>query len=96
MADVLVAPRAPHEPTPVPRAVTARQAKRALLAAGVTDADVEAVLDTLPEPIRSQARIDWRESSEFVRSNPTLVALAPMLGITAAEVDQLFIAAQRL
>lgn len=87
----------------VPFAVTARQAKRALLDAGWVGATDEAVqtnmlalFSAFPEPQRSQAIIDWRESQEFQRSNPLIAAMGPVLRKTPAQIDALFVEAARL
>lgn len=74
------------------RVVTMRQARRALLAAGLLGS-VQAALDALPEPQRSQALIDWEYSSAVYRENGFVALLAPALGLSAAQVDALFEAA---
>ena len=79
----------------VPRAVTMRQARLALLGAGKLAA-VDAAIDSMPEPNKSAARIEWEYSNEVQRHNGFVSALGPALGMTSAQIDQLFIAAAKL
>lgn len=82
----------PAAPASIPGEVTMRQARRALLAAGLLD-DVETAIDAMSEPNRTAARIDWDYSSSVRRDNATLAALAAALGLTAEQLDALFVAA---
>lgn len=76
-------------------AVAPRQAKLALHNAGLLTA-VEAAIAALPEPQKTAAQITWDESLEFQRNNPVLLSLASALGLTSAQVDDLFTAAAAL
>lgn len=76
-------------------AVTMRQARRALHAAGLLSS-VDAAIDSLSEPNKTAARIDWEYSGEVQRNNPTFVALTAALGLTEQQVDDLFTAASQL
>lgn len=89
--------------TGVPFAISARQFKRALLDAGWFGTTVDQMtatinnfLNTLQEPLRSRAILDWVESNEFQRPNQMLAAMAQALGKTPAEVDALFIAGSNI
>lgn len=73
----------------VPSSVTMRQARLALLAAGLLGA-VEDAIDALPEPQRSAARIAWEYSGEVQRHFGLVSSLAPALGLADAQVDDLF------
>lgn len=79
-------------PPPVPPSVTMRQARLALLGAGKL-ALVDAAINSLPEPARTQARITWDYSSEVQRHNGLVSQMAPALGLSSAQIDALFIAA---
>lgn len=79
----------------VPASVTMRQARLALFAAGKL-VDVDTSIDTLPEPSRTAARIEWDYSNELQRGNALVAALTPALGLTSEQVDALFIAASAL
>ena len=79
----------------IPTEVTMRQAQRALLDAGLLDA-VEAAINALPEPPRRAALIDWTKSSALRRDSQFLAVLAPGLGLDAAALDALFVAASKV
>lgn len=79
----------------VPARVTMRQARLALLAAGKLAA-VDAAIDTLPEPRRSAARIEWEYSQEVQRDKPFVQMLAPALELDDAALDALFVQAASL
>ena len=87
----------PGPPTPpvVPAAVTMRQARLALLGAGLLD-DVEAAIAALPSPQKEAAKIEWEYAQEVQRHNGFVSVLAPMLGMTAEQTDALFIGAANL
>lgn len=90
-AQVILAPR----PVIVPRAVTMRQARLALLQAGKLDA-VNAAIASMSGTKGAAARIEWEFSNEVQRTQPLIAALAPVLGMTPAQLDQLFITAAGL
>jgi hypothetical protein len=75
-------------PVVVPFNVTPFQAKAALLAAGLLPA-VEAAI-AAASPI---AQLAWTDATGFTRDSPTIAALSAQLGLTSAQVDDLFIAA---
>lgn len=77
----------------VPDAVTMRQARLALLAAGKLAA-VQDAINALPSPQKEAAQIEWEYSNEVRRHQPFVQALAPALGLNDAALDALFIAAQ--
>lgn len=79
----------------VPQSVTMRQARLALLGAGKL-AMVDAAIDSMPEPNKSAARIEWEYSNEVQRHNGFVEALGPALGMTSAQIDALFVAAAKL
>ena len=79
----------------VPQEVTMRQAQRALLDAGLLDA-VEAAINALPDPPRRAALIDWTKSSTLRRDSQFVAVLAPGLGLDAAALDALFVAALKV
>jgi len=91
----ILAERAAHAAPRVPRAVTMRQARLALLGAGLL-ANVEAAIDALEEPDRSAARIEWEYSQEVHRHRPFVLVLGAAMGLDSAALDQLFITAEGL
>ena len=88
-------PNAPDLPTPtvagVPTRVTMRQARLALLGAGLLDAVTAAV-----GKADKAAQIEW-EYAGFVERNTGLVpAMASAIGMTDEQIDALFVAAAAL
>ena len=79
----------------VPKAVTMRQARRALLDVGKLSA-VTAAINSLPSPLKEQAQIDWEYSQVVERDWPLVTALMPGLQMTEHDLDLLFIAASKL
>lgn len=75
-------------PSPVPQSVSRFQARAALLGAGLLDT-VQAYMDS---PSASpMARLAWEDAQEFVRTSPTVAALGALLGLSDADLDNLFI-----
>lgn len=87
----------PIDPPPVevPTSVTMRQARLALLHAGLLD-DVEAALAAIPdETARRAALIEWEYAQDVERDSPWVQQLATALGLDAAMLDELFITARQ-
>ena len=81
----------PIDPNIVPQAVTRRQALLALLAAGKLD-QIELLIQSAPRAVQ----IAWEAAGTFERDNPLIATLAPQLGLTDQDVDNLFIEAAKL
>ena len=69
----------------IPQVVTIRQAKLALLQAGLLD-DVEAAMTQADRA----TQIEWEYATEFRRDWPALIAMQPLLGLTDTQIDDLF------
>jgi hypothetical protein len=77
----------------VPAEVTMRQAREALIDAGLIDA-VDAAIAAMPEGITKRKALNaWEYSSVVQRHNGLVSQLAPGLGLTEAQIDALFLAA---
>jgi hypothetical protein len=76
---------------PVPRRVTRRQARLALLNAGLLDA-AEAAIANAPPAVR----ITYEDATEWWRDDPLIADLAQSLGLSESQVDKLFLKASRL
>lgn len=88
-------PPPPPPPPAVPASINKRQAHRALLEAGLLDA-AEAKIAAIEDPKeRRIAQIEW-DSQVYERSSVFLVAFAGELGLSAAQLDALFIQAAAL
>lgn len=85
----------PPPPVVVPQVVTMRQARLALLGAGLLP-QVETAINALPEPQRSAARIEWDYSSEVHRDRTFVQQLGAALGLTDQQLDDLFTQAAAL
>ena len=85
----------PAAPPSVPAEVTMRQARLALHAAGKLSA-VNAAINALPDPPKTAALIEWEYSSTVRRDSQFVAMLGPALGLDAAALDALFIAASKL
>ena len=79
----------------VPPAVTMRQARLALLGAGLL-AGVDAAIDGLPSPQKEAARIEWEYATEVQRSSGLVPMMEVALGLDDAALDALFIEAAAL
>ncbi len=82
-------------PGPVPSSVTMRQARIALLGAGLL-ASVDAAIDSLPSPQKEAARIEWEYATEVQRSSGLVPMMGAALGFDDAALDDLFIEAAAL
>ncbi len=94
----LVPSAEPEEPEPgpdVPQQVTMRQARLALLGAGLLGS-VENAIDGLDSPLKEAARIEWEYAAEVDRHSPTMQMLAAGLELSDAQLDALFTAAAEL
>lgn len=80
----------------VPASVTPRQAKLALLSAGLLDA-VEAAIEAIADASTKRvAQIEWEYAQEVRRDCPQLNAVAAQMGMTDAQLDELFTLAATL
>jgi hypothetical protein len=84
-------PDPPTPAVPVVQAVTMRQARLALLDAGLLDA-VEAAVAAAPRAVR----IEWEYATQIERASPLLGAIAAEINLDEAALDALFLAAAQL
>lgn len=84
-----------HTPLIVPQSVTPRQARLALLQAGLLDA-VESAIATMEGDAGRAARIEWEFSQEIRRDNAMLQSVQAAIGMTDEQADDLFILAAAL
>lgn len=79
----------------IPTSVTMRQARLALL--GIDKLKlVQTAINTLDEPTKSAATIEWEYSSAVNRNSVFVEVLGKLLGLNSDEIDNLFIAASKL
>lgn len=85
----------PPLPPRVPREIPNWRAKVILAQMGLL-AKVEAAIAALPEPERTVSSLAWAGDAKLARRGKTVLGLASALGLTPAQLDQLFIAAEAL
>lgn len=86
----------PNESSVTVQAVTPRQMRIALVMSGISLDTIESVINSLPEPTKTVTRVTWEYSVEFQRNNPLLNTMAPILGLTKEQVDNIFTLASTL
>lgn len=80
----------------VPRTVTRRQARQALLLRGKL-ALVQPAIDAIPNAMqRGLMQIEWDDSLEFDRYRPSLIAIGTAIGYDSNGLDDIFIFANTL
>ena len=75
----------PPEPVFVPTAMTARQARLALLSVDLLD-DAEAAVGAMSRA----AQIEWEYASEILRDNALIIEAQALLGLSDEQMDDLF------
>lgn len=80
---------------PVPQEAAMWALKELCLVRGHA-ADIEAALNSLPDPPRTIARNRWENKDTISRNSPIIESMRQMLGWTNAYVDELFVAADAL
>lgn len=81
------------KPAPViPQSVTMRQARIALLRVNKLSL-IQPAINSLPSPQKVEAQITWEYSQEVQRNNGLVSQLAPALGMTEQDIDDLFVLA---
>ena len=90
-----VAPELPAyvpPPSDVPQVVTMRQARLALLGAGLLS-QVNSAIANMPGVEGEAARIEWEYAQEVRRDSALVQSLAPALGMNDTGLDAIFTAA---
>ena len=97
LMDEIAATYVPPEPEPpyIPQSVTPRQARLALFGAGLLD-QVEMAIESMEDPTKTVAKINWEYATAIVRTDEWVVGLGGALGLTDEQLDQLFITASEL
>ncbi len=80
-----------------PDVVTMAQARKALILSGVSITAVNAAIAAIPDATQRQlAETDWEYATTMRRQSPLVTSLAPVLGLTDEEIDDLFVLAATL
>ncbi len=77
-------------PKEVPTSVSMRQARLALLDAGILGKVMDALAAISDEKQRLAAQIEWEYARSVDRSSPWVSSLVASLGLSEADVDALF------
>lgn len=79
----------------IPRVVTPRQARLALLQANLLS-NVNAAIESLEEPEKTQVKIEWEFASEIRRESPLVKKLANAMQLSNVELNELFVSAAQI
>lgn len=77
-------------PKELPPAISPRQIRIALLNQGITASMIESSLNSLEEPQKSIALIEWEYATEFKRNHPLVPGVAAALGWNDEQLDDLW------
>lgn len=81
----------PYELRELMKPVTKRHLRLTLVRNGISLAQVEAAIASMPDGLAKQeAEIEWQDASEFGRLHPTLLLVAEALGLSPEKVDQMW------
>lgn len=81
----------------IPQVVSMAQARKALIMGGTSIASVDAAIAGIEDDTeRELAQTDWEYSATVRRDSPLVTSLGPILGLTGAQVDELFVVAGTL
>lgn len=57
---------------------------------------IEAYINNLPEPVQTEARIEWEKTAVIERDNPLLAQIAEMMQWDDERLDEMFTEASKL
>lgn len=86
---------APAMPPRVPREIPNWRCKAVLLQMGLLPT-VESIFATLPEPDQTIALLAWHGDGKVARQGRTVLGLATALGLSEAQLDAMFVAAEAI
>ena len=81
---------------PIPNSLTSRQLRMQLVLMGVDLSIIDSVIDSLPEPQKSLAKINWEYAGTFERDNGMLKEMIPLLGFSEEQINKIFINGSKL
>ena len=71
--------------------LTRRQFRLALVMNGFALADIEALINQIEDDMQRQIiQIEWQDATVFERNNSDLLAIAAMIGLSSAQIDELW------
>lgn len=93
LAEYSLPPKAPNQTF---EPVTPRQMRQALILSGVTLQQIEDALNSLEEPTKTLAWIEWEYATVFERHRPIVDQIGQILQWTPEQIDALWIYAASL
>lgn len=79
-----------YETPPTP-ALTRRQFRLALVTNGYSFADIETLIEQIPDEMQKQIiKIEWQDAAVFERNNSSLLKMAAIMGLSSAQIDELW------
>ena len=79
-----------YEAPPVP-ALTRRQFRLVLATNGYSLTDIEALIAQIEDDTQRQIiQIEWQDATVFKRNNSSLFAMAALMGLSSAQIDELW------
>lgn len=79
-----------HETPPVP-SLTRRQFRLALVTNGYSLSDIEALINQIEDDMQRQIiQIEWQDATVFERNNSSLFVMAALMGLSSAQIDELW------
>ena len=77
--------------TPLTPALTRRQFRLALVTNGYNLADIEALINQIEDDMQRQIiQIEWQDATVFERNNSSLFVMAALMGLSSAQIDELW------
>lgn len=71
--------------------LTRRQFRLALVMNGFVLADIEALINQIEDDMQRQIiQIEWQDATVFGRNNSSLFAMAALMGLSSAQIDELW------
>ncbi|WP_180001248.1 hypothetical protein [Acinetobacter sp. YH12255] len=71
--------------------LTRRQFRLALVMNGFALADIEAIINQIEDSTQRQITlIEWQDATVFERNNSSLFAMAALMGLSSAQIDELW------
>ena len=79
-----------YQDPPVP-ALTRRQFRLALVTNGYSLTDIEALITQIEDNMQHQIiQIEWQDATVFERNNSNLLTMAVIMGLSSAQIDELW------
>lgn len=86
-----------YQPAEKPAVLTRRQFRLALVLNDFDLSAIEGLINQIADPLqRKTTLVEWQDATTFERNSNSLINMASVMGLTAAEVDALWLQAKQL